>query len=239
VARTETTSAVLLRSVAYGDADRIVTLLTDAHGKVAVLARSARKSKKRFPPGALEPFGIIEAEIALGGGEVGRLASARLARGFPGILASLSKMELAGAALEIARELAPPRGADPRFVPTVEAFFARVEEGAEAEARLAFELRFLALAGLPPRLDACGRCGLRAEDRAALFDPAIGAIVCRADGGGPIHLGASTRAKMIACLREGWVEASRGWSDVERREADEAIEEFVRRHLGRARMELR
>ena len=88
-AETERTLAVLLRSVDYGEADRIVTLLTERRGRVSVLARSARKSTKRFL-GALEPFGVIEAEIALGTAEVGRLSSARLVRGFPKILASLS-----------------------------------------------------------------------------------------------------------------------------------------------------
>ncbi|MBX7197665.1 MAG: DNA repair protein RecO, partial [Sandaracinaceae bacterium] len=40
--------AVLLRSVDFGEADRIVTLLTEQHGRVAVMARGARRSQKRF-----------------------------------------------------------------------------------------------------------------------------------------------------------------------------------------------
>lgn len=228
---------MLLRSVAYGEADRIVTLLTDAHGKVSLMARSARASKKRFGSGALEPFGVIDVEMSLGAGEIGRLASARLVRGFPRLLGSLARMDLAGAGLELVRELLPQRETDRRFVPTVARFFERLdEESAGIEARLAFELRFLALVGLSPRLDACGRCGRRAEDRAGLFDAAIGALVCRSCGGGPIHLAASTRARMIASQRDGWAEASRDWSERERAEAGEAIEAFVRRQLGKARM---
>lgn len=230
------TRAILLRSVAYGEADRIVTLLTEVHGKLALMARGARRSQKRFA-GSLEPFALIEAEVAVGAGEVGRLAGARVLRAYPRILGSLERMDLAGRALELVRELVPPREPDPRFVETVITFFERLEEadGGVAESRLAFELRFLAIAGWPPRLDACGRCGTRAEDRAALFDPAMGAIVCRACGGGPIHLHAATRARMIAAMREGWSGSARGWSAREVAEATEAIDAFVRRHVGRAR----
>lgn len=228
---------MLLRSVAYGESDRVVTLLTDAHGKVSLLARGARASKKRFPGGALEPFGVIEAEMALGSGELGRLASARLARGFPRLLGSLARIELAGAGIEHVRALLPVREPDVRLLPTVERFFESLDGADEPalEARIAFELRLLALAGLAPRLDACARCGRRAEDRAGLFDPGAGALICRACGGGPIHLSASTRARMIACLREGWAEAGQGWSARERSEALDALDAFVRRHAGGAR----
>ena len=41
--RTETTAALVLRSIDYGEADRIVTLLTQRFGKVAYIARSARR----------------------------------------------------------------------------------------------------------------------------------------------------------------------------------------------------
>lgn len=236
VARLATaTRAILLRSVAYGDSDRIVTLLTDAFGKVAAIARSARKSQRRFA-GSLEPFAVIDAEVAVGGGELARLASARLVRGYPRILGSLPRMELAGRGLEWVRELVPPREPDPRFVPTVIHFLDRLEEddGAAREVGLAFELRFLALAGWPPRLEACGRCGAAAGDRAALFDPGLGSIVCRACGGGSIRLGGGARARMIAALREGWDRGARGWSAREIEEARGAIEALVQRHVSRA-----
>ncbi|MFN9810566.1 MAG: recombination protein O N-terminal domain-containing protein [Deltaproteobacteria bacterium] len=35
---------MLLRSVDFGEADRILTLLTDRHGRVSVMARGARRS---------------------------------------------------------------------------------------------------------------------------------------------------------------------------------------------------
>ncbi|AKF08573.1 DNA repair protein RecO [Sandaracinus amylolyticus] len=240
MSQTELTHAVVLRSVAYGEADRILTLLTEAHGKVSLMARNARASRRRFPGGALEPFGLIEIEMALGRGDVGRLASARLVRGFPRLLGSLECLSEAGGAIELLRELVPPREPDVRWLVEVERFFEVLDARAPEpgiEVRLAFTLRALALMGLSPRLDACGRCGRRAEDRAALFDAGLGAIVCRACGGGPLHLAASTRAHMIASQRDAWTDAVQGWDERARSEAESAIDAFVRRHVGRTRSE--
>jgi DNA repair protein RecO (recombination protein O) len=53
-------SAILLRAVDYGENDRVVTLLTQTHGKVACFARSARKSSRRFRGGlgAFQPLSV-------------------------------------------------------------------------------------------------------------------------------------------------------------------------------------
>ena len=42
------TQCLVLRVVDYGDADRIVTLLTAAHGKISALAKGARSSRRRY-----------------------------------------------------------------------------------------------------------------------------------------------------------------------------------------------
>ncbi len=238
--RTFRSSAVLVRSVDYGESDRIVTLLTEHAGLVSLMARSARKSQKRFA-GALEPFGVIEAELALGKSDVGRLASARLVRGFPALLGRLDAMREAGAALELVRAATPPRESEPRLLEAVVRLFEVLAEGRIAPeiARAGFELRYLALLGLGLRVDACARCGKRPEaERSALFDAAVGAIVCRACGGGPLLLPASTRSLMAASATKEWAEILPGWTAAEARTALDALEAFVARHVsGRSRGE--
>ena len=49
-----TTPAIVLRTVDYGEADRVVTLFTREHGKLSALARGARKSVKRFGAASLK-----------------------------------------------------------------------------------------------------------------------------------------------------------------------------------------
>ena len=57
------TQALVLRVTDYGEADRIVTLLTERYGKVSALARGARSSRRRFGA-ALSSFGFGEAACA-------------------------------------------------------------------------------------------------------------------------------------------------------------------------------
>lgn len=234
MARTERSAAVVLRAVAYGESDRIVTLLTEAYGKVAVMARGARKSKRRFA-GALEPYALVEAEVALGKGGVGRLAQARVVRAFPGILAQLGRMTVAAAGLELLRETLGERDTpDERLLPTTIRFFELAEQRSTEALRIAFTMRVLALQGLSPHLSRCGRCGKPAPSgAAALFDPRLGAIVCRACGGAPSKLRGGLREALIRAGTRAWDEvALEDWSDADARAA-RAIDEFVAHQLGR------
>ncbi|MGF1464978.1 MAG: DNA repair protein RecO [Sandaracinaceae bacterium] len=233
MARTIFTPAVVLRRVAYGEADQVLTLLTEAYGRVGVLARGARKSTRRFA-GALEPFCVLDVEVALGRGELGRLAQARLVRAFPALLADLDRMTTAGACLELVRELLPPREPDPSWLPTVVDLLEALDAGAPPEElRIAFTLRFLALTGFAPGLERCGRCDRPAPPgRAALFDPVLGALVCRACGGAPWKLSGSLRARMTASLGPRWT-AVEAWPSPEVAVARTAVTDFVTHHLGR------
>ena len=199
------------------------------------MARGARRSKRRFS-GALEPYALLRVEVALGRGEVGRLAEASVARGFPRILADLEKMTFAGAALELVREVAPQREPDERLfdaaVQVLEALDAALP--AREELLLAFQLRVLSIAGFTPGLDVCARCGKRAPvGKAAELDPALGAIVCRACGGGPLHLSGPARERMRACTGRSWPEAGVAWPARELAEVRRATADHVHAHVGR------
>ncbi len=56
---------VVLRTVKLGEADRILTILTRAHGKVRAVAKGVRRTKSRFG-GRLEPFMRVDLLIATG-----------------------------------------------------------------------------------------------------------------------------------------------------------------------------
>lgn len=229
--RTQFTDALLLRAIDYRDADRIVTLLTADYGKVSLLARGARRSRKRFG-GALEPYCVIRAEVGFGRGELGRLAQASVQRTFLGILRELGKMQLAGAALELVRKSTPMREPDQRLFRTTVQVLATIDaELAREDLLLAFQTRVLALAGLAPQLDVCGQCGRRApEGQAARFDPTLGAIMCRACGGGPLHLSGPTRARLRSAVGTAWAEQPH-WTEREREQARRMLDAVRDQHL--------
>ncbi len=98
-------TAIVLRTVDYGESDRVVTLLSRERGKVSAFARGARASRKRFG-GALEPFTLLTAEVRVrGGSELLGLDSTHVLRGHGGIRGDLARIACAAYAAELAREL--------------------------------------------------------------------------------------------------------------------------------------
>ncbi len=226
------TGALVLRSVDYRDADRIVTLLTERLGKISAIARSARRSRRRFA-GSLEPFAIIEADIEPGRGELGTLLEARVLQGFPGILKDLGTMSAAAAALDLVARGSAERQPDPELFRATACLFRLLDEGRQPaeEALVSFRIRATALLGFAPDLDACGRCGrTAAAGRAGLFDPVAGHLVCRACGGASIYLSASSRKRFRAAAGPSWDEAVDKWSEKELGQVRRAVDAFLRSH---------
>ena len=58
------TNAFVLRARSFAESDRIVVLLTEELGKISAIAKGARRSKRRFAGGALEPFQEIVARVS-------------------------------------------------------------------------------------------------------------------------------------------------------------------------------
>jgi DNA repair protein RecO (recombination protein O) len=155
-----TTPAIVLRTVDYGEADRVVTLLTRHAGKLSALARGARKSVKRFGA-ALGLFGVGEAVLVdKPNAELATLERFDGARGFPALMNDVAKVAHGGYACELVREMIPPRQAETSVFELLVTFFAALEAGpARAETLRIFELRLLDALGLRPQLDACVACG--------------------------------------------------------------------------------
>src|SRR5919204_373892 len=88
-------TAIVLRTVDYGEADRVVTLLSRERGKVSAFARAARASRRRFG-GALEPFTLVHAEAKeRRGAELFTLESVAVERAFGGIRGDLARIACA------------------------------------------------------------------------------------------------------------------------------------------------
>lgn len=232
--RSQTTDALLLRATDYRDSDRILTLFTHSFGKVSALARGARASKRRFA-GTLEPYAVIRVELEPARGELHGLKRAELVHVFPQILSDLGRMDVAGAALGLLREAHPARVADaPMFVNAVQ-FLSLLEHEPDPERALllGFALRALALSGLSPRLDACGRSDEPVPPgRPAYFDPVVGAVVARRFGGGPYLLSAAARQRLLRAQGEDWLQVAREpWDPEDLRTCRAAVGAFVAAHV--------
>lgn len=232
----EHTDALLLRSVDYGEADRIVTLLTRGFGRLGFIARGARRSKRRFA-GALEPFSVLRVGVSVKTTGLGTLQQAEIARGHPRLIGSLERMGAAGAATELLRELTTEGEPDEALFDTAVELLGALDDDAYAPGPtlVCFELRVLALVGFAPRLDACGRCQKRPKsDQSSMFDPEGGALVCRACGSSSHRLSGASRARMSAALGPDWLAAARTtWLARELGRDAAALRAFVEHRLGK------
>lgn len=231
------TDALLLRTTDYRDADRIVTLFTREAGKLGAIARGARGSKRRFQ-GALEPYAVIRVELERRRGDLFTLKRAEVDKSFPTILTDLERMAAAGAALAIVREAHAPEVVDEALFVGAVQYLTVVDVAGDPQRSLllAFAVRVLALMGVAPRLETCGRSGEAVPaERPAYFDPALGAVVGRRFGGGPYLLSADNRARLIAAQGEAWIDAThRVWTGEELTVARGAIADFMRAHTSEA-----
>jgi len=96
--------AILLRRINYGDYDLIITLVTMEKGKCTVIAKSAKKSKKRFA-GILELFSDLDLVFCPGRGKgLFILKEASLKNPFQCIRSSIAKTAYASYWAELINE---------------------------------------------------------------------------------------------------------------------------------------
>lgn len=92
------TFGYVIQRTNYGEADRILNLITPV-GKKAVIAKGVRKPKSKLA-GAVEMFTLTEVNIHEGRGDVGVLTGARMVEYYGEILKDLKKIELASEILK-------------------------------------------------------------------------------------------------------------------------------------------
>jgi len=97
--KTRQTKAIVLRRTNYGEADRILQLLTP-DGKQSVMAKGVRREKSRLA-GGIELFAICDVVITEGKGEIGILTSARLVQFYRHIMEKYDRMQFAYEAIKL------------------------------------------------------------------------------------------------------------------------------------------
>jgi DNA repair protein RecO (recombination protein O) len=97
------TKGILLRRTNYGEADKIIQLLTPDHGRVSVMAKGVRRGKSKLA-GGLELFAECDVTLLKGKGEIYTLTSARIETFYQLILKDYDRVQLGYTCIkEIAR----------------------------------------------------------------------------------------------------------------------------------------
>src|SRR5579862_2718376 len=105
---------VVLRTYRLGEADRIVVLLTERHGKVRAVAKGVRKTTSKF--GArLEPLTQVDLLLWQGRSDLDIVNQVEVLNAFRAVREDLDRMPRGVALLEVADQLAQERHPDPRL----------------------------------------------------------------------------------------------------------------------------
>lgn len=176
--------AIVLHYTNYGEADRIVTLLTPDSGRLKGFARNARKSRKRFGA-ALEPFAEVQLHWQLRpGSDLVTFKETELVNLRAGLRDNLETLALAGYGCELTGVLFDESVGAAETFSLLQAFLDQLDtHGASPEARLLLELRLLALAGYVPHLQHCAACDADLPSGQVGFSAARNGSLCDACGG--------------------------------------------------------
>jgi DNA repair protein RecO (recombination protein O) len=229
------TSAIVLRSVNYGESDRVVTLFGRATGRVSALARGARKSQKRFAGGlSLCSVGQISVRERAGA-ELMTLESFDVTLSHASFGTDVARMAHAAYVAELVSKLCAPRQAEPGVYDWLATFLELLDqEGATAERLRVFELGLLGRLGFGPMIESCAVCGgTRADSKPEYrWDPDRGGAVCVTCGRAGRLLREDVRTTLVRLARTSLAAASAEPlpRDVNRG-CREALLEIVKHHI--------
>ncbi len=177
------TDAIVVRSLNYGESDRIVTFFTRDFGKVKGIAKGARKSKKRFQNalGLFSHLRLIFFERE--GAGLMRVEGCDILHPFPRIRENLKKIFFGNYYLELVNEMSGEREANRDAFDLILSFLSSLDETETNEEQLRmFEIRMLSLFGYRPNMKKCDFCKKGWEDlREAtplFFSLEKGGLVC-------------------------------------------------------------
>ena len=175
--------AIVLRRLDYGEADRILTLLTREYGKLAAIAKGSRRAKARSGSG-LDLFTRSQMMLAKGR-NLDVVAQSERRGDTRNISGDLQRTAYACLVAEVADKVLEDRHPVDDVFELVAITLDRLnapERGARADAAW-FLMRILELLGYQPQLQDCAGCGTPLPALPAWFSPLLGGVLCARCGG--------------------------------------------------------
>jgi DNA repair protein RecO (recombination protein O) len=229
VSRSLRTEAIVLRSIRYGEADRILHLYTPAHGRVGAIAKGARRTRTRFG-GRLEPFFHVRLQLHEGRSDLRTVTSAETLDAHGPLRERAGSLDAAARACDaVARLFESGEPSAPVF--HLLANELTLLDGPEANAdlahQLAFRLKLLVAGGFTPQLASCASCG--DAEHLSGFSGAAGGVVCTACESSSFPLAQEAHAFLVGALGRPLAEAPAA-SPRALRQAERAIAETAEHH---------
>jgi DNA repair protein RecO (recombination protein O) len=219
----------VLRSIRYGEADRILHLYTPTRGRMGAIAKGVRRARSRF--GArLEPFFHVRLVMHEGRGELHTVTGVDTIAPHAGLRDHAETLAAAAHACDAVSRLFESGEPHPevfRLLLRELALLSTDPARAGAANGLAFRLKLLLAAGIVPQLGACASCGTR-ENLSAFSAPA-GGVVCGSCEATGFSLGVEAYHFLVAALGNPLAEAPEAPEPALRR-VERAISETAEHH---------
>jgi DNA repair protein RecO (recombination protein O) len=235
--RASKTDAIVLRSMRFGEADRILHLYTADRGRVGAIAKGVRKTKSRF--GArLEPLSHVELLLHQGGGELLTVTGVDLKRSHHAIREEPYRLNVGLIGAEAMLRLHGEPEPNERAFTALERFLDVLEDAPVADSKpavdplaLSFQLKLLWLAGYLPHLTSCVECGT--NDTLVAFSARAGGAVCQTHAAGALALSQEGLAATEKLLSTPFADAAGAvLSDRARRDALTVVISSYEEHGG-------
>jgi DNA repair protein RecO (recombination protein O) len=236
--RTYKTEAIVLRSLRFSEADRILHLYSRSRGRIGAIAKGVRKTTSRF--GArLEPLSHVELVLHEGSGDLDTVTGVDLVSSHHAIREDPYRLSVALIGAEaMLRLFGEPEANERAFIALARFLDTLDDEAAPDRGRpaldpvlLAFQLKLLWVSGYLPHLRGCIECG--AEEGLVGFSARAGGAVCELHARGSIPLSPDGIAGIEGLLSSPLADATAaGLSDRARREAFAVVTSSYEEHGG-------
>ena len=234
------TEAIVLRSLRFAEADRILHLYTSERGRIGAIAKGIRKTRSRF--GArLEPLSHVELQLHEGSGELQTITGVDLKRSHREAREQPYRFDVGLVGAEAMLRLFAEPEANERAFTALARFLDLLDEAPVPEGdgtrpaldplALAFQLKLLWLAGYLPHLTSCVECGATGD--VVGFSARAGGAVCSGHAAAALRLspdGLAGAERLLASPLAAAHEA--GLSERARREALSIVTASYEEHGG-------
>jgi DNA repair protein RecO (recombination protein O) len=173
------TRAIVIKSMNLSESDRLITFMTENHGKVKCVAKGARKAKNQFW-GSLEPMSLIH--LIYFGREhqsLFRLNHSDIIESFQTIRDDFDKLYTGIYFLDLIDAMILEGHWEPKVFGLLYQALAALNQQTELEPlRRLFEIRLLSLSGYKPQLEHCVLCRKLPVNGMIPFSYAHNGILC-------------------------------------------------------------
>jgi DNA repair protein RecO (recombination protein O) len=190
---------IVLRSIKLGEADKIVSILTQGSGKIRAVAKGIRKTNSKFG-GRLEPFTHVSL-LLYQGRSLDTITQAEILSPFRTLRGTFDLIAAGETMLEAVDKVAEEHERNVRLFLLLLGGMRALDASPHDPAAVAesFLLKLLSLSGFHPSLSACAVCGVPGPHE--WFSAGQGGVVCGDDvehDAGRVSLAATSWLDLLA-----------------------------------------